>query len=230
MGKQWKQWQTLFSLTPKSLHGDCSHEIKRYLLLGRKAVTNLDSILKIRDITLPTKICLVKATVFPVVMYVWTWELGHKEGWAPKDLCFWRIVLEKTLKMPLNYKKSKPVNSKGNQPWIFIEGTDAETEAPILWPSDVKSLLFGKDPDAGKDWRREEKGTTEDEMVGWHHQLHKYEFEQVLGDGAGQGSLACCSPWGRKDWDTTEWLNNNKFYSLSKCYYSLACLPKAGDY
>ena len=122
--------------------GDCSHEIKRRLLLGRKAMTNLDSILKSRDITLPRKVCLVKAMVFPVVMY--GCELHHKEGWAPKNWCFWTVVLEKTLDSPLNCKEIKPVNCKGNQSWIFMRKTDAEVEAPILCPPDVKTLMLGK--------------------------------------------------------------------------------------
>ena len=142
--------------------------------------------------------------VFPLVM----WELDHKENWAPKKWCFWTVVLEKTLESPLGCK-IKPVNRKGNQPWIFIGGTDAEDKAPILGPPNVKNWLIGKDSDAGKDWRQEEKGTTEDEMVGWHHRLNGHEFEQVgppqVGDG--QGSLVCCSPWGCKELDTTEQLN-----------------------
>ena len=117
------------------------------------------------------------------------------------------VVLEKTLESPLDCKEIKPVSLKGNQPWIFIGRTDTEAEAPILWPPDVKSQFTGKDPDAGKDWRQEEKGMTEDEMVGWHHQLDGYEFKQAPGVGDGQGSLACCSPRGHKEADTTEWLN-----------------------
>ena len=155
--------------------GDYSHEIKRRLFLGRKVMTNLDSILKSRDITSPTKVHLVKATVFPVVMYG-MWELDYKESWAPKNCCFWTMVLEKTLESPLDCKEIQPVRPKGNQSWIFIGRTDADAETPILWPPDVKSWLIGKDPDAGKDWRQEEKGTTEDEMAGWHHRLNGYEF------------------------------------------------------
>ena len=135
------------------------------------------------------------------------WELDHKEGWALKNWCFWTVALEKTLESPLSCKEMKPVNPKGNQSLIFIGRTDAEAEALILWPSDAQSWLIGKDLDAGKDWTQEEKGTTEDEMVGWHHQINGHEFEQALGDGEGQGSLACCSPWGHKELDTTEWLN-----------------------
>ena len=134
------------------------------------------------------------------------WELDCKEDWVPKNWCFLAVVLEKTLESPLDCK-IHPVNLKGDQSWIFIGRTDAEAEAPILWPPDVKNWLTGKDPDGGKDWRQEEKGTTEDEMVWWHHRCDGHEFEQVLGDGDGQGSLACCSPWGCKESETTEQLN-----------------------
>ena len=120
------------------------------------------------------------------------------------------VVLEKTLESPLDCKEIKPVNPKGNQPWIFIRRTDAEAETPVFWPPDVKSWFIRKDPDAGKDWRQEEKGMTQDEMVGWHHQLNGHEFEQAPGDGEGQGILACCSPWGHKELDTTEQMNNKK--------------------
>ena len=185
--------------------GDCSHEIERHLILERKAMTNLDSMLKNRDITLLTKVHLVKAIVLSVVIY--GCELDHKESWAPKNWWFWMVVLEEIFENPLDCKEIKQVNSKGNQPWIFIGRTDAEAEAPILWPPDVKNWLIRKDPDVGKDWRQEEKGTTEDEMVGWYHCLYGHEFEQALGVGDGQGSLVCCSPWGRKESDTTEWLN-----------------------
>ena len=141
--------------------------------------------------------------------HVWMWELVHKESWVPKNWCFQTmvLVLEKTLESPLNCKEIKPVNPKGNQSWIFTGRTDAEAEAPIVWLPDEKSQLIRKDPNAGKDWRQEEKGTTEDEMVGWHHWLNGDEFEQALGVGVGQGSLACCSPWGLKKLDTTEQLN-----------------------
>ena len=115
--------------------------------------------------------------------------------------------LEKTLESPLNCKDIQPVNPKGDQSWVFIGRTDAEAETPILWPPDVKNWLTGKDPDAGKDWRQEEKGNTEDEMVGWHHRLKGHGFEQASGVGVVQGSLVCCSSWGHKESDTTEWLN-----------------------
>ena len=128
------------------------------------------------------------------------WELGHKEGWASKNWFLQTVMLEKILESPLDYKEIQPVHPKGNQSWLFIGRTDAESEAPILWPPDVKNWLIRKDPDAGKDWRQEEKGMTEDEMVGLYHWLNKYEFEQALGDGEGQGSLACCSPRGHRVW------------------------------
>ena len=135
------------------------------------------------------------------------WELGHKENWVPKNWSFWTVVLEKTLESPLDSREIQPVNPKENQSWIFIGRTDAEAEAPILWPPDVKSRLIGKDPDAEKDWGQKEKGTSEDEMVGWHHWLDGHEFGWTPGVGDGQGSLACCSPWGCRESDTTEWLN-----------------------
>ena len=139
--------------------------------------------------------------------YGWMWVLDHKEGWVLKNWCFWTVVLEKTLESPLDCKEIKPVNPKGNQSWIFIGSTEAETETPILWPPDVKNWLIGKDPDAGKDWRQEEKGMTEDEMVGWHHWLNRHGFGWTPGVGDGQGGLACCDSWGRKESDTTERLS-----------------------
>jgi len=152
-----------------------SYEIKRCLLLARKVMTNLDSILRSRDITLPTKVCLVKAMVFPVVLYgCESWTIKKAEHWRidASELCCW-----KRLESPLDCKVIQPVHPKGNQSWIFIGRTDFEAETPILWPPDAKNWLIWKDPDAGKDWRWEEKGTTEDEMVGWHHWLNGHEFE-----------------------------------------------------
>ena len=139
-------------------------------------------------------------------MAKWMWELDHKENWELKNWCFWTVVLEKILESPLDCMAIKPVNPKGNQSWIFIGRTDAEAETPILWSPEVKNQLIGKDPDAGKDGRQE-KGMIEDEMVGWHHQLDGQKLEQVLGDGDGQGSLACCSLWSCKESNMTEWLN-----------------------
>ena len=134
-------------------------------------MTNLDSTLKSRNIIFPTKVRLVKAMVFPVVMYgCESWDC--EESWVPKNWCFWTVVLEKTLESPLDCKEIQPVHPKGDQSWVFIGRTDAEAETPILWPPDEKNRLIWKDPDAGKDWRQEEKGTTEDEMAGWHHQLN----------------------------------------------------------
>ena len=153
-----------------------SREIKRHLLLGRKTMTNLDSILKSRDIALSTKVHIVKDMFFfPVAMD--GCELDRKESRAPKNWCFWTVMLEKTLESPLDSKGIKPVNSKGNQYWIFIWKTDIEAEAPILWPPDAKYWLTGEDPDAGKDWEQEEKGMTEDEMAGWHHRHDGHGFE-----------------------------------------------------
>ena len=132
------------------------------------------------------------------------WELDHKESWGLKNWCFWTVVLEKALESPLDSKEIKPVHPKGTQSWIFIGRTDAEAEAPTLWPPDVKNWLIGKDPDAGKDWRQEEKRMTEDDMVEWHHWLSGHEFEQAPGVGNGQRSLACCSSLGHKESGMTE--------------------------
>ena len=150
-----------------SVDGDCSQEIKRRLLLGRKSTTNLNSIFKNRDIILPIKVHSQSYGFSS--SHVQMWELDHKEGWVPKNWCFQIVVLEKTFESPLDSNKIKPVNPKKDQPWIFTGRTDAEAEAPILRPPDVKGQLVGKDSDAGEDWGQEEKGTTEDEMVGWHH-------------------------------------------------------------
>ena len=139
--------------------------------------------------------------------HVWMWELDYKESWALKYWWFWTVVLEKTLESPLDCKEIQLVHPKGNQFWIFIGRTDTEAEAPIIWPPGEKNWLIRKDHDAGKDWRQEEKGTTEDKMVGWHHLFNGHELEQALGVGDGQGGLTCCSPWHHKESDTTEWLS-----------------------
>ena len=158
------------------------------LFLGRKAMTNLNSILKNRDITLPTKVRLVKGMTTVSISRVWMSELYYKESWVPKNWWFWTVVLEETLESSLDCKEIQPVYPKGNQSSIFIGRTDAEAEAPILWPPDAKSWLIGKDLGAGKDWRKE-KRVTKDEMVGWHHWLNGHEFEQALGVDNGQEAL-----------------------------------------
>ena len=143
-------------------------------------------------------------------------ELDCEEGWAPKNRCFWTVVLEKTVESPLDSKEIQPVHPKGNQSWIFVGRTDAEVETPILWPPDVKSWLIRKDFAPGKDWKEEEKGTTEDEMVEWHHGLNGHRFGWTLGVGVGQGGLVCCSSWGYKESDTTEGLNWTELNALNK--------------
>ena len=167
------------------------------------------------------------------------WGLNHKKDWTPKNWCFQIVVLEKTLESPLDCKEIKPVNPNGNQPWIFIDRTDAEAEAPIVWPCDAKSWPTGKDPDAGKDWGQGEKGLTEDKMVGWHHRLNQHESEQTLGESEGQGSLACCSPWGHIESNMTEQLNSMltsqlmltaiNVWFLTKEIHSLRRLPLASQ-
>ena len=186
-----------------TVDGDCSHEIKRCFLLGRKAMTNLDSILKSWDITVPTKVHLVKAMVFLLAIY-------ECEGWIIKkaecrridafELWCWRRLL----RVPCTARRSNQSILKKISPDYSLEGWMLKLK---LWPPDAKNWLIGKDPDAGKDWRWEEKGTTEDDMVGWHHRLNGHRFGWTPGVGDGQGGLACCSPWGRKELDTIEWLN-----------------------
>ena len=198
MGRQWKQCQSLYFGGCKiTADGDCSHEIKRRLCLGRKVMTNLDSILKSRDITLPTKVHLVKAMVFLVVMYgceIWTIKKAELRKVDAFELWCWRRLL----RVPWTARRSNQSILKHISPKCSLEGLMLKLKLQYFGPPDAKSWLIWKDPDAGKDWRQEDKGMTEDEMVGWHHQLNGHEFEQALGDGEGQGSRACCNPWGCK--------------------------------
>ena len=152
------------------------------------------------------------------------WELDYKESWVPKNCCFWTVVLEKTLESPLDSKEIQPIHPT-EQSWVFIGRNDVEAETPVLWPPDVKRWLIWKDPDAGKDWKWEEKGTTEDEMVGWHHWLIGHEFGWTPGVGDGQGSLACCSAWGQKESDMTEQLNWTEWYAIREKNSILLCYP-----
>ena len=156
-----------------------------------------------------------------------TGELDHKESWALKNWCFWIVVLERTLESPLDCKEIQPVHPKGDQSWVFFGRNDAKAETLLLWPPHVKSWLIGKDPDAGKDWGQEEKGTTEDEMAGWHHQLDEHEFGWTPGVGDGQGGLVCCNSWGCKESDTTErlnWTDTLKNFLNGTKFYRLYCL------
>ena len=195
----------IFWASKITAHGDCSHENKRCLLLGRKVMTNLDSILKSRDITLPTKVHLIKAFVFPVVMCgceSWTIKKAeHPKIDAFELWCWGRLLRVLWTARRSNQSVLKEIN-------LNIHWKDhAEPEIPILWPADAKNWFIWKDTDAGKDWRQEEKGTTEDEMVGWQHWLDGHEFDQALQAGSGQGGLVCCSPWGHKESDTNELLS-----------------------
>ena len=194
----------IFLVSKITADSDCSPEIKRCLLLGRKAMTNLDSILKSRDIALPTKVHLSSQSFGFSRSRVWMWELDYKESWAPKNWCFWTVVLQKTLESPLECKEIKPVNPKGNQSWIFIGRTEAE--APILWPPDMKNWLIGKTLILGKI-----KGGGEGDYRGWDGWMASLTQWTWVWASSGtwwwQGSLACCSPWGRKELNTTEWLN-----------------------
>ena len=194
MGKQCKQWETLFSWAPKSLQMvTAAMKLKHSCSLEEKPKQHKLGILKCRDITFFNKSPSSQSYGFSS-SHGWMWELDHTESWALKNRCFWTVVLEKTLESPLDCKEIKLVHPKGNQSWIFIGRTDAETEVPVLWPPDAKNWLTGKDPDAGKDWRQEEKGMTEDKVVGWHHWLDGHDFEQAPGVDDRQGSLMCCGP------------------------------------
>ena len=190
-----------------TVDSDCSHKTEICLFHGRKSMTSLDSILKSKDITLLTKVHIVKAVVFPVGMYgceSWTIRNVECQRIDVFELWCWRRLL----RVNLDCEEIKAINPKGNKPRTFIERTDVEAEAPILWPPDMKNWLTEKDPDAGKDWRREEKETTKDEMTGWHHWLDGHDFEQTLGDGEGQASLACYRLWSWKESNMTECLND----------------------
>ena len=212
MGKKWKQWQTLFSWTPKSLQMvTCSHEIKKTLNPWKKSCDQPGSMFKSRDIILPTKVHLLKALVFPVVMYgCESWTIKKAECWRIDafELWCWRRLF----RVPWS-KEIHLVYPKGNQSWIFVGNTDNEAETPILWPPHAKSWLIGKDPNAGRNWRQEEKGMTEDEMAGWHHWLHGCEFEWTPGVGDGQGGLVSAvhgitkSRTGLSDW--TDWIEGS---------------------
>ena len=211
MGQQWKQCQTLFFRAPKSLQMVIalmkSKQKQKHLLLGRKVMTNLDSIFKSRDINyVANKVPSSQGYGFPSC-HVWMWELDCEESWVLKNRCFWTVVLEKTLESPLDCKEIPSVHSEGNQAWVFFGRNDAKAETPVLWPLHAKSWLIGKDSDAGKDWGQEEKGTTEDEIAGWHHWLDGRESGWTPGVGDGQRGLVCCDSWGRKESDTIEQLN-----------------------
>ena len=206
MGKQWNQWETILGGSKITTDGDYSHEIKRCLLLWRKAMTNLDNILKSRDITLPTKVCLVKNTVFPVVVYGCDeWTIKKAEHWRIDafELWCWRRLL----RVPWTARRSNQSIPKEISPEHLLVGLMLRLKLQYFDQLMRRTDSCEKSTDAGKDWRWEEKGTTEDNMVGWHHQLNGHEFEQAPGVGDEQGGLVCCSPWGYKDSDTTEWLN-----------------------
>ena len=215
----------LLGLWKITADGDCSHEIRRCLLLGRKVMTNLDSVLKSKDITFLTKVYIDKATVFPVVMY--RCELGHKEGRVPKNRCFQTVVLEKILESPLDCKEIKPVSPKGNQPWILIGRTDTEAESPRLWSPDMKSWLIGKDPDAGNDWRQRRRGWW-DEMTGWHPMDMDMSLSKLQEMQKDREAWRAVVYWVTKC-QTSWWLNNNKLTITLQVYSSsweCFCLTK----
>ena len=190
MGKQWKQWQTILGGSKITADGDCSHEIKRCFTPWKESYVQHSQHIKKQRHNLVTKGPSGQGYCFSSG-HVWMWELDYKESWAPKNWWFSTVVLEKTLESPLDCKEIQPVHPKGDQSWVFIGRTDIEAKTAILWPPDPKSWLIWKDPDAGKDWGQEEKVTTEDEMVGWHHQLNGHEFGWTSVVGDGQGGLTC---------------------------------------
>ena len=206
MGNKWKQWQTSFW----GLQNHCRWWLQpwnlKMLTPWKKSYDQPRQHIKNKRHYFVSKGLSSQSCGFSSG-HVWMWELDYKESWVPKNWCFWTVVLEKTLGGPLDWKGIQPVHSKGNQSWIFIGRTDAEAETPVLWPPDAKNWLVWKDLNSGKDWRLEETGTIEDEMVGWHHWLNVYEFECTLGAGDGQEGLVSCSPRGLKELDMTEQLN-----------------------
>ena len=224
-----KQCQTLFFGAPKTTAHYCNHEIKRRLLLGRKAIANLNSLLKSRNITLLTKVGLVKVMVFPVVMYgCESWTVKKVECWKIDAFEMW--CWRRPLRVPWTARRSNESILKEINGEYSLEGLMLKLKFPILWPPDVKCWLTGKYPDAGKDRQQEEKGTTEDKMVGWHHQLNEHEFEQALEDGEGQSSLPCCSPWGHKESPMTEWLNNKNHEEMKLALMGSRLLGEMEEY
>ena len=206
MGKQWKQCQTLFFGAPKSLQMlTAALKLKDAYSLEESYDQPRQHIQKQRHY-FANKGPSSQGYSFSS-SHVWMWDLDCEESWAPKNWCFWTVVLEKTLENSLDCKEIQPFHSEGDQSWDFFRRNDAKSETPVLWPPHGKSWLIGKDSDAGKDWGQEEKGTTDDEMVGWHHWLDGCESEWTPGVGDGQGGLVCCDSWGCKESDTTEWLN-----------------------
>ena len=204
MEKQWKQGLTLFFWAPESLQMVIA--AMKLKAPWKESYDQPRRHIKKQRYYFANKGLSSQGYGFPSA-HVWMWQLDCEESWAPKNWCFWTVVLEKTLESPLDCKEIQAVHPKGDQYWVFIGRTDVEAETPILWLPDVKSWLIWKDPDAGKDWVQEEKGTTEDEMVGWHHRLNGHGFGWTPGVGDGQGGLACCDSWGRKELDMTEQLN-----------------------
>ena len=207
MGKQWKQWWILFWGAPKSLQMVTETMKLKDLTPWKKSYDQTFQHIKKQRHYLANKCSFSQSYVFSS-SHIWMWKLEYKESWVPEHWCLWTVVLEKTLESLLDYKEFQPVHPKGSQSWIFIGSTDAEAETPILWPSDMKNWLIWKDPDAGKDWRQEEKQMTENGMFGWHHWLNVH----WVGDG--QGGLVWCRPWSPKVLDMTECLNWTDVYAL----------------
>ena len=199
-------------ITLWQIDGETVETVRNFIFWVPKSQQIVTPTMKLKDAS------SLEGKLWPISnSHAWMWKLDYKESWVLKNGCFWTVVLEKILESPLDSKKIQSVHPKGNQPRDFFGRNDAEAETPVLWPPHAKSWLIGKDSDAGRDCGQEEKGTTEDEMAGWHHWLDGHEFEWTLGVGDGQGGLACCDSWGHKESDTTEWLNGTDTRSSVLC-------------
>ena len=220
MGNNGNSDRLIFLGSKITSDGDCSHEIKT-LAPWKKSYDQPREHIKKQRHYFTNKGPSSQGYGFSN-SHLWTWELDCEKSWVPKNWCFWTVVLDKTLESPLDCKEIKPVHPKGNQHWIVIGRTDAEAETPVLWPPDSKSWITEKDPDSGKDWKQEEKGMREGEIVGWHHRLNAHESEQALRVGDGQGGLGCCSPWGLQttghDW-ATELTPKSILWTTKRNYY-----------
>ena len=230
MKKQWKQCQTLFSSAPKSLQVVTAAMKLKDACSWKKSYDQPRQHVKKQTLLCQQRSIL--SSLWFSSGHVWMWELDCEESWAPKNWCFWTVVLAKTLESPLDCKEVQPVHSEGDQPWDFFGRNDAKAETPVLWPPHVKSWLIGKDSDAGRDWGQGQKGTTEDEMGGWHHCLDGRESEWTPGVGDGQGGLACCDSWGCKESDMTARLNWTElnWYRLPLRRYLTEALRKLSSY
>ena len=204
-------------ITSWQIDGETVETVRNFIFWVPKSQQIVTATMKLKDAS------SLEGKLWPISnSHAWMWKLDYKESWVLKNGCFWTVVLEKILESPLDSKEIQLVHPKEDQSWVFIGRNDVEAKIPILWPSEVKNWLIWKDPDVGKDWRQEEKGMTEDKMVGWNHWLNGHEFEYIPRAGDGQGGLVCCSPWRCKDLDVTEWLNWTEWRQMAGLRYTEA--------